>query len=148
MPHRSSLCAAAALLAASSSLTACAVGPNYSRPQMPTPTTFRFVEGPPQAQSLADAPWFQVFDDPTLQALIKDAIANNLDLRAAVARVEEARARAGVAKSFLYPQVDGVANFAVRQASSAERVAGSDDEDTTHESGSYGFQLSWEIDLF
>jgi outer membrane protein, multidrug efflux system len=119
-----------------------AVGPNYARPEMPTPPEYRFVEAP-QATSLADIPWFQIFDDPTLQALIRDAIGTNLDLRAAVARVEEARARAGIAKSFLYPQIDGVANYGVRQASTSE-----DEDDTTHQSGVYGFQLSWELDLF
>ncbi len=123
-------------------LVGCApVGPNYARPQMPTPPQYRFVSGTAQAETLAAAPWFQVFADPTLQALIREAIANNLDLRAAVARVEEARARAGIAKSFLYPQVDGVADYNVRQASTSA-------DDTTHQSGSYGFRLSWELDLF
>jgi multidrug efflux system outer membrane protein len=84
-----------------------------------------------------------VFDDATLQGLIREAIANNLDLQAAVARVEAARAQAGIAKSFLYPQVDGVAGYNVRQASST-----TESNDTTHESGAYGFQLSWELDLF
>src|SRR5262245_23433347 len=125
----------------------CLVGPNYSRPQLPTPQQFRFVEGA-QAETLADAPWFKVFADPALQALIKDAIANNLDLRAAVARVEEMRARAGIAKSFLYPQVDGAASYRVRGATSAGQDNDGDDEDTFHQSGSYGFQLSWELDLF
>jgi multidrug efflux system outer membrane protein len=124
----------------------CLVGPNYSRPQMPTPQQFRFVEGA-QAESLADAPWFKVFDDPALQTLIKEAIASNLDLRAAVARVEEMRARAGIARSFLYPQVDGVASYSARGATSAQADDG-DDEDTFHQSGVYGFQLSWELDLF
>ncbi len=119
-----------------------AVGSNYERPQMPTPTQYRFVEGT-QAQSFADMPWFQVFDDPTLQTLIREGIDRNLDLRVAVARVEEARARAGIAKSFLYPQVDGVANYGVRQASNTSQT-----DDTTHQSGAYGFQLSWELDLF
>ena len=74
--------------------------PELRRPKLPTPPEYRFVEAPAQAQSLADAPWFQVFDDPALQALIRDAIANNLDLRVALAHVEEARARAGIAKSY------------------------------------------------
>jgi len=128
-------------------LAGCAVGPNYARPQMPTPAQFRFVENA-AATSMADAPWFQVFEDPTLQALIREAIDKNLDLRVAVARVEEARARAGIASSFLYPQVDGVANYGVRSASSAQKEDNSTAEDTTHQSGTYGFQLSWELDLF
>jgi multidrug efflux system outer membrane protein len=133
--------------AASISIGCAAVGPNYSRPQLPTPQQFRFVEGTEQAASLADVPWFQVFQDPTLQALIREAVANNLDLKAAAARVEEARARAGIARSFLYPQVDGVASYAVRQASNADKNSNGE-EDTTHQSGVYGFQLAWELDLF
>jgi multidrug efflux system outer membrane protein len=140
---------AVATIAVSSLSMACAVGPNYARPQLPTPPQYRFVEGTAQAQTLADSPWWQVFDDPTLQALVREALANNLDLQMAVARVEEARARAGIAKSFLYPQVDGVANYGVRQASNTPQQNGSGtQDDTTHQSAAYGFQLSWEIDLF
>ena len=124
----------------------CLMGPNYSRPEMMPPAEYRFA-GQVQAESLADAPWFQVFADPDLQALIRDAIANNLDLRIAVARVEEARARAGIAKSFLYPTVDVAGGYSFRQISSDD-----DDNnrnvDTTSNSSNLGFQLSWELDLF
>jgi multidrug efflux system outer membrane protein len=125
-----------------------AVGPNYERPQMPIPAQYRFVEGTAQAQSLADSPWFQVFDDPALQTLVREALANNLDVQLAVARVEEARARAGVAKSFLYPQVDGGVSYGVRGASNTETQDGTPTDDTTHQNFAGGFQLSWEIDLF
>jgi multidrug efflux system outer membrane protein len=124
----------------------CLAGANYERPEMAPPQQYRFVEGA-QAESLADAPWFQVFADPALQSLIKEALANNLDLRAAVARVEEARARAGIAKSYLYPQIDVPVGYRVRQASNAPGDEGQD-EDTTRQAGVYGFQLSWELDLF
>jgi multidrug efflux system outer membrane protein len=83
-----------------------------------------------------------------LQALVREAITNNLDLRVAVARVEEARARAGIARSFLYPQIDGVASYGLRQASNGGNENGAEEEDTTHQSAMYGFQLSWELDLF
>ncbi len=129
--------------------SACAVGPNYARPQVPTPPDYRFVESPNTAQSLADSPWWEVFADPALQTLVREAIANNLDLQIAVARVEEARATAGIAKSFLYPQIDGTASYGVRQASRTTLQNGvQTDDDTTHQNGAYGFQLSWEIDLF
>jgi multidrug efflux system outer membrane protein len=122
-------------------IAGCAVGPNYARPEMPTPPAHRVVDSSTATQD-ADLQWWQVFDDDTLEKLIFDALANNLDLRAAIARVEVARARAGITKSFLYPQVDGVAGYGVRQASTTE------EDDTTRNSGTYGFQLSWEIDLF
>jgi outer membrane protein, multidrug efflux system len=117
------------------------VGPNYKRPAVAAPPTFRFVESQ-QAASFADLPWWQVFEDPVLQALIREAIANNLDLRAAAARVERFRAEARIAKSFLYPQVNGAAGITVQQNS------GSADADDVQRNAVYGFQLSWEIDLF
>lgn len=133
---------------ASAVLAGCNLGPAYQRPQMPAPAQYRFVDGPAQAESMADMKWWQVFDDPALQSLIREAIANNLDLRVAAARVEEARARAGIAKSFLYPQVDGVAGYSIRQATNAPVTEDDPNGDTTHQSGTYGFRLSWELDLF
>ena len=125
-------------------LAGCTVGANYARPQMPAPPQYRFVAANAQAQSLADAPWFQVFDDPAFQALIREAIANNLDLRVAVARVEEARARAGIARSYFYPRLTDVAAYGVRRG--VDHGGKRDGHD--HQSGAYGFRLSWEIDLF
>ena len=116
-----------------------AAGHDYARPQMPTPPQYRFTDGTTEAESLADLPWWQVFDDPALQALVREAIANNLDLRAALARVERARAHAGIAKSFLYPQVDGTATYTARQNAGGDGV---------QHNVVYGFQLSWELDLF
>jgi len=119
------------------------VGPNYTRPPVLTPPAYRFVDTPQQAASLADLPWWQVFEDPSLQALVREAIANNLDLQAAVARLERARAEAGIAKSFLYPQVDATGTYTVQQNLGGEGAA----DDVQH-GGLYGFQLSWELDLF
>jgi multidrug efflux system outer membrane protein len=116
------------------------VGPNYKRPDLPKPPQYRFVETS-QAESLADVPWWQVFDDPTLQALIREAIANNLDVRAAAARVERLRAEAGIARSFLYPQIDATTGYTVQQNSG---TAGG----SVQHSGLYGFQLAWEVDVF
>jgi multidrug efflux system outer membrane protein len=148
MPRFALLSRASLPIAASWLAVGCVVGPNYARPPVPAPPQFRFVEGPTQAQTLADSPWFEVFDDPQLQALIRDAIASNLDLQIAAARVQEARAQAGIAKSFFYPQIDATANTGLRQASTTKDQAGVPLDDTTHANASYGFQLSWEIDLF
>jgi outer membrane protein, multidrug efflux system len=124
-------------------LSGCKVGPNYARPRMDPPPQYRFAASPAQAESLADAPWWQVFDDPVLQALIREAIAKNLDLRAAAARVEIARAQAGIAKSFLYPEVNATASYTTRQT-----VGGSEGTGDVQKGGVYGFQLAWELDLF
>ena len=84
---------------------------------MPAPPQYRFVEGPAEAESLADVPWWQVIEDPQLQALIREAIANNLDLRVATARVEEARAQYGIAQSFLFPEVGVAGGYSAQQVS-------------------------------
>jgi multidrug efflux system outer membrane protein len=88
-------------------LAGCTVGPNYKRPQIGVPESFRAPEPLPQSQgaSLADLKWFEVFRDPQLDDLIKVALVQNYDLRDAVARVDQARANLGITRSNQYPQV-------------------------------------------
>ena len=130
-------------------VTGCTVGPDYKRPVMNPPVQHRFVQGPAQAESLADVPWMKVFSDPALQDLIHEAVLNNLDLRIAAARVDEARARAGIAKSFLYPTVDGVFGYTANQGSrNAEPPQANEGESRHFQNWSLGAQLSWELDFF
>jgi multidrug efflux system outer membrane protein len=114
----------------------CAIGPDYERPALPTPDAHRGVLSPQDAASLADLGWAEVFGDPELRTVLEIAIANNLDLQLAAARVEEFRGRSRVARSYLGPEVRGVGNTAPSPGSS---------EDSSY---SLGFSLSWEIDLF
>jgi multidrug efflux system outer membrane protein len=83
------------------------LGPNYHRPAAQIPDNFR-APAPlpePQAASFADLKWFEVFKDADLQALVKTALAQNYDLRDAVARVEAARANLGITRANQFPQV-------------------------------------------
>jgi len=85
-------------------LSGCAVGPNYKRPPVDAPATFRF--NPNQVtNSFGDLPWWQVFKDPKLQELIRTALTNNYDLKQAVARVEQARNLAVAARAAFFPQI-------------------------------------------
>src|SRR5438132_1535355 len=90
-------------------LTGCAVGPNYQRPAVQTPLSFRApaspVPQPTSSESLADLKWFEVFKDDKLQDLVRTALVQNYDLRDAVARVEAARANLGITRSNQYPNV-------------------------------------------
>jgi multidrug efflux system outer membrane protein len=88
-------------------LSACAVGPRYRRPEVVVPAEFRGAEGATSTASLADLGWWQVFRDPALVALLNEAVANNQDLAAALARVAEARASVGAARADLYPHAEG-----------------------------------------
>jgi outer membrane protein, multidrug efflux system len=81
------------------------VGPNYKRPSIATPQSFRAPDPlpPREAASFADLKWFEVFKDEQLQALIRQALERNYDLRDAAARVEEARAALGITRSGQFP---------------------------------------------
>ena len=74
-------------LLASILLCGCAVGPNYHKPDVATPAAFRDLKETPEAQaqaaSFADLPWWQVFQDPKLQELIRAALKQNYDLQLA-----------------------------------------------------------------
>jgi outer membrane protein, multidrug efflux system len=89
------------------SLASCTVGPNYQRPLLKTPENFRAPDPlpAPQATSLADLKWWEIFKDEKLQDLIRAALVANYDLRDAVVRVEEARASLGVVRSNQFPQI-------------------------------------------
>jgi multidrug efflux system outer membrane protein len=91
------------LLAALAALAACSVGPNYQRPPVTIPDQFYGATAPADAASLADTAWFDLFRDPTLRSLIDEALHNGFDVRIAAARVEQARARYGIAGADRYP---------------------------------------------
>jgi multidrug efflux system outer membrane protein len=82
----------------------CAVGPNYKRPPVDTPESYRFTTSQ-NTNSLGDLPWWEVFKDPALQDLIHIALTNNYDIKQAVARVEQARQQVTVARAPLFPQI-------------------------------------------
>lgn len=87
-------------------LPGCSLGPLYQRPTVDSPETYRGQVDPGEARSFADLQWWEVFGDDELKGLIEEALKNNYDLRTAAARVEEARAFVGVARSELFPQID------------------------------------------
>ena len=97
---------AAAFISAALMLSGCAVGPNYARPKVNAPADFRGAEGAAQQASYADLPWWEVFKDEQLKALIKTALANNYDLGIAVSRVEQAHQLANVARAQYFPAVN------------------------------------------
>jgi multidrug efflux system outer membrane protein len=104
-----------AALMASSLFAGCSVGPNYHRPAAQNPATFRDLSENPQAQaqaaSYADLPWWQVFQDPQLQELIRTALKQNYDLQLATERINAGRAQLAVTRSSQFPQVQGNGDF-------------------------------------
>src|ERR1700674_5103210 len=104
-----------AAIMASGLVAGCSVGPNYHRPVVQPPTAYRGLSENPQVQaqaaSYADLPWWQVFQDPQLQELIRTALKENHDLQLATERIAGARAQVTITRSSLFPQVQGDGNF-------------------------------------
>jgi multidrug efflux system outer membrane protein len=121
------------------------VGPDYKRPEVKPVEDFRSQIGPSEAQSLADLPWWQVFNDKVLQSLIVTALEHNYDLELAADRVEQSRALVGVAASQLYPQI-GYQGFAGREKAFTplEQAGGN----ITYNTFGGLLNLVWELDVW
>ena len=124
-----------ALVLTIAALTGCAVGPHYKRPTVDVPGTYREstpaapvpadakdqqvnskpVETEPPSQSLGDAKWWEVFQDPQLQSLIRTALKNNYDVRIAAARVLQAQAQLGITRADQLPTLSAGGNIASQQ---------------------------------
>ena len=85
-------------------LTGCTVGPNYKRPDVAAPPSFRAAEEKAAQNSLGDVKWFNLFDDAVLKDLIAEALKANYDVRIAAERVMEAQGRLTATRSALAPQ--------------------------------------------
>ena len=102
-------------------LSGCAVGPNYKRPKIDTPSAYRGLT-PEQAaandiKSFADEKWWDVFQDEQLRELIRTALQNNYDVRIAATRILEAQARLGITRADQFPTITA------RAATSDQRSA-------------------------
>jgi multidrug efflux system outer membrane protein len=99
-------------------MAACSVGPNYRRPAVAVPTSFRGVapaEAPASADAnnsssntaaLGDEKWWDVFQDQELQELIRTALKNNYDVRIAATRVLQAQAQLGITRAYQLPTLN------------------------------------------
>jgi outer membrane protein, multidrug efflux system len=130
----------------------CLLAPKYEREPEKVPQEYRFQSpaGQPQPglKSLADLTWWELFQDPVLQDLIRQALLANYDLRLAAARVAEARALVGVSRSAWLPQVGGVAIYQRERLSSTSHPPAGPGFPATDTVAQFNFDLFWEIDLF
>ena len=97
-------------------VSACAVGPNYARPEVPTPAAFRADPAQADLGSLADVKWFELFKDERLQEMIRTALVQNFDLRDAVVRVELARANLGITRADQFPTIEASAGTTTQRS--------------------------------
>jgi len=124
-------------------ITGCAtVGPDYRPPETSEPrqwhTQLKSGLISEEKDSHTLTAWWTLFNDQGLSSLIERAVAGNLDLKKAWARIREERARRGVAKAGLFPTLDG--------NGSANWSRSSDNVDTDLYNG--GFDAAWELDIF
>ena len=120
------------------------VGPNYERPLTELPERFRGQADSNNPASVADLPWWEVFGDPALQRLVREALENNYDVKTAIARVQQFRAQVGVAASDLYPHV-GYDGAATREKTFVPLVPGGN---PTLNVFSGVLDVAWEIDVW
>jgi multidrug efflux system outer membrane protein len=121
----------------------CAIGPDYRRPELPVPAAFR--DTPEAAASIADLPWWEVFRDQALVALIHESLANNRDLAVAAANVETARYLAAVQRGELFPQL----GYEVGAAHGNDEILGSPSPGRGGENDFLAAaNLFWEIDVW
>lgn len=121
----------------------CAVGPDFVKPTADVPATYRSALEPAESASFADQPWFDVFQDATLRALIAEALASNYDLQTATDRVEQALHEVGIARSEIFPQV-GYQGGAAR----GRNFLGAPLDVPTFNLFFGAFSLAWEIDVW
>src|SRR5882724_4729414 len=124
-------------------LSACAIGPNYRRPSIEPPAAYRGAETATSAASLADVPWWSLFQDPALAALIDEALANGYDLRIVAARVEQARYAVGVTRADLLPQASY--EGAAQRGRTFNPFGGGN---VTENAFLGAVQMAWEIDVW
>jgi multidrug efflux system outer membrane protein len=126
-------------------IAACTMGPEYKQPPVQVPDTFRDQIGPADAASIADLPWWSVFNDPPLQALVTEALHNNYDLQVAVSRIEQAREIVAQAQSEGAPQI----GYNLGAAGQKDIVAGARSA-TSATYGTFGgvINAAWEFDVW
>jgi NodT family efflux transporter outer membrane factor (OMF) lipoprotein len=130
-------------------LVGCVAGPNYKRPLVNTPSTFRGADQPPVQASLADTKWPDLFQDPALTNLVTLALTQNFDVRIAAERVLQARAQYGITRSDVLPTVDIVGGFSANRNSQigANRLLPAGvNSDVSY--SQLGFGLGWELDVW
>jgi multidrug efflux system outer membrane protein len=123
--NRARLSAITVAIAAASGLLlgGCKLGPDYRRPDTKAPANYRFASSA-DAASLADEGWWQVYQDPQLQRLIREALADNLDVGIAAARVDQARAILGATRLQQLPQLSVAAGAERARTSQFETLPG------------------------
>ncbi len=126
--------------------SACTLGPDYRRPTMNIPSSWRFEEK--EAKDAANTAWWGQFEDPVLNALISTALKENMDLKTAALRVEEFIGRYGLSRSGLFPQVSATGIAQKKSSTLYTNPPWPPTSDTTYNDFQTLLTASWEIDIW
>jgi outer membrane protein, multidrug efflux system len=128
-------------------LSGCAVGPNYKKPVVNTPSVYRGLTPEDAAKndphSLGDEKWWEVFQDDQLKELIKTALQQNYDVRRAATRILQAQALLGITRADQFPTISGEA-AAINLRNSRQGFFPAIDTNTNR----VGVALDWELDFW
>ena len=119
-------------------LAGCTLGPDYERPEIVQPDDYR--EDFPDGASVANVPWWELFNDPVLTDLIAETLASNRDLRGSLARIAEARAVLGIVRADLYPRLNFGADGGIDGTTQADG--------STSSSASVALDATYIVDLW
>ncbi len=133
-----------AVVLSSTLLAACAVGPDFTKPDATTPDGFRMAEPGGDATSIANTPWWELLKDQELQKLLRTALVENKDLKRAVASVEEFQARLFIAKADFAPKMDITSNAPIFGRKTNFLFPGFPNPFNYYVQGN----LSWELDIW
>jgi len=140
-------------------IMACSVGPPYQRPVVQTPpayketppASFKALDGWKEAQPSDDlprGPWWEIFQDPRLNALIEQVNVSNQNIAAAEARFRGARAAIGVAQASQFPTITASATITGSRPSLNRAAAGRDPSSATRSNYQFPLDVSYELDLW
>lgn len=132
------------VLAVSAILAACAVGPDYQRPDSKAPDEFVSTDATQFATADVESDFWKAFNDEQLNSLIEEALAANHDIRIATARLREARAIRGEAQLDFAPTVTASAGQTESRGSARQALGFARDQDYYDA----GFDAFWELDFF
>ena len=123
-------------------MAGCMMGPNFKKPDLTGPETFRFAETLKEAEDDVNLKWWELFSDPILVSLVRTALQNNLNIKIAVSRIEEARATLRFTKADLYPMLD------IEGAAQIGNFIGGGRAGSNDKTAYIAPVLSWEIDFW
>lgn len=123
-------------------LSSCTVGPDYQRPAVETPGSWRYSGVKLSEDTIANKNWWTLFNDPELNTLIDTGLKQNKDLKIAAAKVEEFRARLSGSRADQLPQINAVGNIG---GADQPVIPLGTNFDKTYSAGG---QVAWEIDIF